>query len=318
MYVKFWGVRGSVATAIVQNEVRRKLEKAFAYAGPADLLSPEKVDEFIDSLPLSIKGTFGGNTTCVEIRNKNDDIFIIDGGTGLARFGQQLMLDEKIKKGTTLRMFVTHTHWDHIQGMMFFGPFFIPENNIHFYSCFQDIKDRLRYQTPPTHFPITFEDLPIQKEFHYMPEGVDMQVDGFTIGSKAVKHPGTAYSYKFTDENKKTFIFCSDAEFNLEVMQDIVPYIEYFKDADVLVFDTQYTFSESFQKIDWGHSSAQMATDIAIKSNVKKLILFHHDPSYNDEKMDSMTIQSLKYKELMAPSHFLEIETAYEGLELNI
>ena len=318
MFVKFWGVRGSVATAIVQHEVRRKLEKALAYASPADLLSPEKVEEFIDSLPLAIKGTFGGNTTCVEIRNSHNDIFIIDGGTGLARFGHQLMLEDRVKTGVTLRMFVTHTHWDHIQGMMFFGPFFIPESKVHFYSCFQDVKDRLRYQTPPTHFPITFEDLPIQKEFHYMPEGVEMEVDGLRVNSKAVRHPGTAYSYKFKDAEGKTFIFCSDAEFNLDVMQDIVPYIEYFKDADVLVFDTQYTFSESFQKIDWGHSSAQMATDIAIKSNVKKLILFHHDPSYNDEKMDAMTIQALKYKELMAPSHFLEIETAYEGLELNI
>lgn len=317
MYVKFWGVRGSVATAIVHNEVRLKLQKALAYASPSDLLSQETVDEFIDSLPLSVKGTFGGNTTCIEIRNRHDDIYIIDGGTGLARFGHQLMNDEKVRKGITMRMFITHTHWDHIQGMMFFGPFFVPDSKVHFYSCFQDVKDRLRYQTPPTHFPITFEDLPIQKEFHYMPEGVEMGIDGITVNSKAVRHPGTSYSYKFTEKNK-TFIFCSDAEFNLEVMQDIVPFIEYFKDADVLVFDTQYTFSESFQKIDWGHSSAQMATDIALKSNVKKLILFHHDPSYSDEKMDALTITALKYKELMAPGHFLEIETAYEGLELNI
>jgi len=318
MRVKFWGVRGSVPTAIHHNEVRAKLEKALAFAGPADLLSPEKMGDFIDTLPLSIRGTFGGNTTCLEIRNDEGDIYILDGGTGLARFGHRLMYDDKVKKGTTLRMFVTHTHWDHIQGMMFFGPFFIPENKVHFYSSFQDVKDRLMYQTPPTHFPITFEELPIQKEFHYMPEGVETEVDGLTVSSKAVKHPGTAYSYKFVDKNKKTFIFCSDAEFSLEVMHDIVPYIEFFKNADVLVFDTQYTFSESFQKIDWGHSSAQMATDIAIKSNVKKLVLFHHDPSYNDEQMDAMTLQALKYKELMAPSHFLEIETAYEGLELNI
>ncbi|MDH4200874.1 MAG: MBL fold metallo-hydrolase [Spirochaetia bacterium] len=215
-------------------------------------------------------------------------------------------------------MFFTHTHWDHIQGMMFFGPFFVPSNKVHIYSSFENIRERLQYQTPSTHFPIKFDDLDIQKEYHFLPEGVEMAIDGIIVTSKAVRHPGTTYSYKFTDKGHKTFIFCSDAEFNLEVMHDIVQYIEYFKDADVLVFDTQYTFEESLQRIDWGHSSAHIATDIAIKSNVKKLILFHHDPSYTDDKMDAMTLQALKYKELMAPLHPLEIETAYEGLELTI
>jgi phosphoribosyl 1,2-cyclic phosphodiesterase len=318
MRIKFWGVRGSIPTAINHKEVRAKLEKVLTYATPADLLSPEKVEEFIDSLPLSLKGTFGGNTTCVEVRNNNDDLFIIDAGTGLARFGHVLMHDEKMRNGGTLRLFLTHSHWDHIQGVMFFGPFFVPENKCHFYSSFPDIKDRLRYQTPPTHFPITFDDLPIQKEFHFIPEGVEMAIDGLVVSSKAVRHPGTTYSYKFAEKSGKSFIFCSDAEFSLEVMDDISSYIEYFKDADILVFDTQYTFQESLQKIDWGHSSASIATDIAIKSNVKKLILFHHDPSYDDDQMDAMALQALKYKELTAPNSLLEIETAYEGLELQI
>lgn len=319
MYVRFWGVRGSVPTAINHEEVKVKLEKALNYATPSDLLSPENVDEYINSLPLSVRGTFGGNTTCVELRTDKGDIFIIDGGTGLARFGHQLMNDENIRSGGAIfRLFLTHTHWDHIQGVMFFGPFFVPQNKVHFYSSFSDIKDRLRYQTPPTHFPITFEDLPVDKEFHFIPEGEQSTVNGIVISSKAVRHPGTAYSYKFTQKDGKSFVFCSDAEFSLEVMSDISSYIDFFKNADILVFDTQYTFVDSLQKIDWGHSSVQVATDIAIKSNVKKLILFHHDPSYSDDNMDAMTIQALKYREMMAPSHQLEIETAYEGLELTI
>jgi len=319
MQAKFWGVRGSIATAIEKDAVRRKLERALTAATPADIIDPQNIGSFIDSMPFSVKGTIGGNTTCVELRSSKNELIIIDGGTGLARLGQTLMTDAAFRNGTTIHMFLTHTHWDHIQGIMFFGPFFVPGNTVHFYSSVEDLHDRLRYQTPPTHFPITFDDLPVKKEFHYFEPGELFNLSNMTVTSKAIRHPGTAYSYKFIENaTRKSFVFCSDAEFNLEVMDDIVQYIEYFRDSDILVFDTQYTFEESLQKIDWGHSSAAIATDIAIKSNVKKLLLFHHDPSYDDEKMDAVILQAMKYKEMVAPHNHLEIETAYEGLVLDL
>ncbi len=318
MHVKFWGVRGSHPAAIEHKSIQDKLKKALALASPVDILSPEKIDNFVETLPFSLKGTFGGNTTCVELRTPDDDLVIIDAGTGLAKMGQYLMKEDRYRSDPEMNLFFTHTHWDHIQGLMFFGPFFIPTNKATFISSFADIYERLQYQTPPTHFPITFDELPVQKVMRHLPEGDTIAVAGLQVTSKAVRHPGTTYSYRFTDRNGKIFIFCSDAEFSLEVMDDIVPYIEYFKNADVLVFDTQYTFEESLQKVDWGHSSAAIATDIAIKSNVKKLVLFHHDPSYDDEKMDELTMQAFKYKDFMAPDNPLEIIPAYEGLEIQL
>jgi ribonuclease BN (tRNA processing enzyme) len=101
-------------------------------------------------------------------------------------------------------------------------------------------------------------------------------------------------------------------------MENIDLYIEYFRGADVLVFDTQYTFDESLKKIDWGHSSASIATDIALKAGVKQLVMFHHDPSYDDDKLDAVYLRALNYKEMFDKNNALDIIMAYEGLEIEI
>lgn len=319
MKVTFWGVRGSVGSAIPHTAVQDKIRRVLSLATPADVLTEESINHFLETLPFSLKGTYGGNTTCIEVRSDEDDLIIVDAGTGLRRLGAKLMADEKYRGSAEFSMFFTHSHWDHIQGLMFFPPVLIPGNKIDIYSCFEDIEDRLRYQQPKTHFPISFDEMGSVRTFTHFKEGNSVEVYGIEVTSKSVRHPGGCYSYKFTQKKDgKSFIFCSDAEFGLEIMDEIGPYIEYFSGADVLVFDTQYTFEESLQKIDWGHSSAAIATDIAIKSDVKNLILFHHDPSYDDDKMDAVTIQALKYKDMTAPSHPLKIQTAYEGLTLEI
>jgi ribonuclease BN (tRNA processing enzyme) len=104
----------------------------------------------------------------------------------------------------------------------------------------------------------------------------------------------------------------------VDEMENIESYINYFRSADVLVFDTQYTFEESLNKIDWGHSSASIATDIALKAGVKKLVMFHHDPSYNDEKLDAVYLRALNYKNMMDERNELEIIMAHEGLTIEI
>ena len=318
MFVRFWGVRGSLATAITVRQVEEKIRKVLELATPTDILSKEAIENFLGNLPLSIRGTYGGNTTCIEIQTNENKTIVIDAGTGMRPLGNALMARGKMVGKDDMAVFFTHSHWDHIQGLMFFVPIFIPGNKINFYSCFPDIEARLRYQMITTHFPLTFDELNAERNFFHFPEGESVEVYGLKIEGKSVRHPGGCYSYKFKQPNGKTFIFCSDAEFNLETLEDIGPYIDYFFGADVLVFDTQYTFEESLQKIDWGHSSAAIATDIAIKSEVKKLVLYHHDPSYDDAKMDNVTLQAIKYKSMMAPNHPLQIVSAYEGLEIEL
>ncbi|MBV6492322.1 MAG: Ribonuclease BN [Turneriella sp.] len=318
MIIRFWGVRGSLAAPITAHHVEEKIRRVLELASPADLLSKEAITSFMQNLPLSLRGTYGGNTTCVEIQTSENKTIIIDAGTGLRTLGNALMARGKLTGKDEAAFFFTHSHWDHIQGLMFFVPIFIPGNTFHFYSCFPDIETRLRYQMVTTHFPLTFDELNSAKKFYPFTEEESVDAYGLSVSAKAVRHPGGCYSYKFKQANGKTFIFCSDAEFNLEILEDIGPFIDYFFGADVLVFDTQYTFEESLQKIDWGHSSAAIATDIAIKSEVKKLVLYHHDPSYDDTKMDSVLLQAIKYKSMMAPNHPLEIVAAYEGLEIEL
>ncbi|MCE9500063.1 MAG: MBL fold metallo-hydrolase [Leptospira sp.] len=242
----------------------------------------------------------------------------MDGGTGLRELGNSILSQGFLAgKGKAFWIF-THTHWDHIQGIPFFVPFYIPGNHFEIYTSVPDLKERMKYQHVPTHFPVPFEGLRAEKVFHFIEEGTEFSLgEHIKCYSKAVRHPGGSFSYRL-EENGKILIFASDAEFNIDEMENIENYLGYFRNADVLVFDTQYTFEESLQKIDWGHSSASMATDIALKAGVKKLVMFHHDPSYDDDKLDAVYLRALKYKEMFDRTDSLEIIMAYEGLEIEI
>ncbi|GBF49595.1 metal-dependent hydrolase [Leptospira ryugenii] len=318
MKIKFWGVRGSIGSPIRPESVKQKIQKLLSLVRPTDIQNEEGIRKFLDSLSFSASSTYGGNTTCVEIRDKENNLIIIDGGTGLRELGNQMMAQGFGKNGESAFWIMTHTHWDHIQGIPFFVPLFIPSNQFHFYSSVEDLQDRLKHQFVFTHFPVSFDHYAAQKTFTFIPEGQEFSLGpNVTAYSKAVRHPGGSFSYRFTEAGKSV-IFASDAEFNLDEMENIDTYIDYFRDADILVFDTQYTFEESLQKIDWGHSSASMATDIALRAKVKKLVMFHHDPSYDDEKLDLVYLRALKYKEMFDPHGKLEIIMAHENLELEI
>lgn len=318
MRVTFWGVRGSIASPVTGKTIQDKIEKVLSLATPADIQSPEAITNFLKTLNFSTKSTYGGNTTCLEIRDKKNRLYLLDGGTGLRELGNKILPEGYLSgKGHAFWLF-THTHWDHIQGIPFFVPAYIPGNVFEIYTSVENLKERLEYQHKETHFPIPFAGLRSTRNYHSIPQESWISLnESVRITAKPMRHPGGSFSYKL-EEDGKTFIFASDAEFNIDEMENIESYINYFKGADVLVFDTQYTFEESLNKIDWGHSSASMATDISIKAGVKKLVMFHHDPSYSDEKLDAVYLRALNYKNMTTERNDLEIIMAYEGLELEI
>ena len=319
MKVRFWGVRGSIGSAIKGEPVEDKIRKALTIATPADILDEDSIERFLKALPFSLKQTYGGNTTCLEIRSKNDDLIIMDAGTGIRELGLKIMQEGFADGEGECHMIFTHTHWDHIQGIPFFGPFYIPGNKFHIHAISDDIEGRLRYQNSPRHFPIDFDGMKADKTFTQHPESDKWKLHGINFSQKAVRHPGGSFSYRM-EEDGKVLIFGTDAEFKVEDMDNIQEYLDYFYKADVLIFDTQYTFEEQLQRIDWGHSSASIATDIALKAQVKKLVLFHHDPSYDDEKLDEVYLRALRYREMVDIERRsdLQIIMAHEGLELEI
>jgi phosphoribosyl 1,2-cyclic phosphodiesterase len=318
MRIKLWGVRGSIPTPLSNEIISGKIKKALMHASPADIVSDESIDKFISTLPLSIRGTYGGNTTTFEVRTESGELFIIDCGTGIKGLGMELMKGDFAKGNGFANILITHTHWDHVQGIPFFGPFFIKGNRFNIYSPYNDCKERIEYQQVFTHFPINLDYMLATKEFFTLEKESEFHLNNIKILNKRMRHPGGAFGYRI-EENGKSFIYTSDCEFNIDEMNDIETYKDFFSNADVVVFDTQYTFNEFIDKIDWGHSSATVAIDIAAKFNVKKLILFHHDPDYNDEKIDEVLSNAKTYLNINAKnSGNLQLEIAREGMVIDL
>ena len=130
MKIRFWGVRGSIPTPITGDIVEQKLRKALSLAKPGDVTSEESIEAFIKGLPFSLRSTYGGNSTCIEVVTDTGDLIIIDAGSGIRQLGRELMKTDFGKGRGVGYMFLTHTHWDHIQGIPFFLPFFVGEKNI--------------------------------------------------------------------------------------------------------------------------------------------------------------------------------------------
>ncbi|MCP4135441.1 MAG: MBL fold metallo-hydrolase [bacterium] len=318
MKIKIWGVRGSIPTPLQGEEVEAKIKKALSLARPGDISSAESIDAFVHTLPFSVKRTYGGNTTCIQVGTDSGETIIIDCGSGLINLGKELMAGDFGKGKGVGNILLTHTHWDHIMGIPFFVPIYIKGNRFNFFSAMSDLKERLEHQQVFTHFPKTLDYLPATKRFFKIDFDDDFYLNDTRVFTKSMPHPGGAFGSRIED-NGKVFVFTSDCEFNIESIDQINSYKELFINADVVIFDTMYTFEESFDKLDWGHSSASIAIDIAGKFNVKKLILFHHDPSYNDSKLENVLFNSKAYLNL-SPKMVgkLEIDIAHEGMEIEI
>jgi phosphoribosyl 1,2-cyclic phosphodiesterase len=268
--IKFWGVRGSIPTP-----------------GPRTT-------------------RYGGNTSCVEINFPNNPRFILDAGSGIRELGKELL---KATEPVTSYIFLSHFHWDHIQGLPFFKPAFKPGNHFIIYGCDEpdvDLTKIISMQMNPIYFPVAVEDMRAKVEFRTAKEGT-FQVEGVTVQSQFMNHPGYTLGYRFNYEGKSV-IYISDNEpfrqliegkatdqesslrdrFENFVDNKEDQLISFISEADVLIHDTQYFPHEYEERITWGHSPYTYTVDIAVKARVKKLVLFHHDPDHDDKTVDKM------------------------------
>lgn len=317
MYIKFWGTRGSIPTPLSSDSLKLKIRRALEGAVGLNLNDPAVVERYVDHLPFTVRGTVGGNTTCVEVRS-GDQLLIIDAGSGLRMFGIELMKQGFGKGHQRADFLITHTHWDHIQGFPFFVPAFIPNNHFTFHSPFADIEDRLAQQQDKFFFPVSTGYMSATFRFKQLKENEWHQIGNFRIYPMRLSHPGEAYGYRIEDGNA-CLVFATDGEYKRVDRVNTEQFIQFFQNADLLVFDAQYDWSEALDKPDWGHSSAVTGAELAYRAQAKRLALFHHDPNSSDEKILGAQEEAEAYLRSAHPDgNWCDVFVAYDGLSLEI
>lgn len=312
MKVKFWGVRGSLPTPLTPEKIRTKIEAVVQRISVCDLQDSNSRERFVSSLPPSIYGTVGGNSACVEITTKQNDTFILDAGTGIRLLGKKLIQQEK----KVFHIFISHFHWDHIQGLPFFDPAYHKETELHFYSPSENIQKILNNQMKYPEFPVTMDVFTKNVHYHIIDQNFPFYVNGIKVSCKKMSHPGDSYSYSFCEDGK-TFIYATDIEIFTKDFEKDGKNDVFFDQADVLVIDSQYTAEEAVEKENWGHSAFCYAVDFASAWNIKKIFLFHHDPGYDDKKVYSI-LQAARWYASYAVKKDLSLNIAVEGLEVDV
>lgn len=317
MKVKLYGVRGSLPTTMSNEDYHNSVHRVLNRAIDANLTDKNDISDFLKKLPRDLRHMSLGNTTCVTVTSESGRIYILDCGSGMRRLGDELIQQEEYRGNGKINIFITHTHWDHVQGLLFFKPFYVPGNKITFNSPYEDLKNRLEKQMDPDFFPVQFDMIGSTKNFELLKEGVPIQPeDNLTVDCYPLRHPGGSYAYRFR-EGDKTFVFATDAEFTGEDFEKTGKEEDFFLDADLLIIDSQYTLDESFMKFTWGHTCYTAAVNCGIRWNVNNLVLTHHEPSYSERKLQEIHNEAIEHRNAMKlkkPNIFL----AREGLTFKI
>jgi len=273
--VGFWGTRGSIAAP-----------------GPGTIV-------------------YGGNTACVELRSGHD-ILVFDAGTGIRELGLALAKEFR-SRPLTVHLFISHTHWDHIQGFPFFVPAYSPGTTLHVYGSAgqgRSLEGVLRGQMQSDYFPVSLGDLVSTIRVHEY-HGDAFRIGEATVSATYLNHPGMTLGYR-VERGGKSVVYATDHEpyrSKLEVgsgrgeagkqfgrvLDDA--FVGFVKGADLYIGEAQYTDEEYPAKIGWGHSSLSATVEVALQSGVKALALYHHDPMHSD---DVVTAMELLAKELIA------------------
>ncbi|MBP5520691.1 MAG: MBL fold metallo-hydrolase [Treponema sp.] len=308
MIIHFWGVRGSVPTPVTPQQVQSKIMAAIQRVKPSDLENAETRAKFVSSLPAWIFGTTGGNTSCVEITNNNTHI-ILDAGTGIRALGSERPCPDKY------HLFFSHFHWDHIQGFPFFAHAFNPKVRFEVYSHFDDAPEYFWEQISQPYSPQDVGKLIARNiAFNRIYENQELLIDGIKINSQKMRHPGDSYAFSFEADGKK-FVYATDVELKSTDYQNSANGAAVFQNADAIAIDSQYTVEEVYTKENWGHSSFCYAIDFAVYWNIRKVYLFHHEPAYDDKKLNSILEAARWYAQYINHSD-IEIYLAKESLEI--
>lgn len=296
MKIKFWGVRGSIAC------------------------------------PGPDTAKYGGNTSCLQVIG-GSEIVVMDAGTGIRKLGEQLTA---LKKPVRVHLLLSHTHWDHIQGFPFFSPIYFPGNELFVYgprALEKSLEEALMFQMQYSYFPVRGVELAAKVKFTELGEET-FSIGDLQVQSKTMNHPIRVLAYKvsqkgrsviYTGDNEPYYDVLADrgsgtetgihrrSEFIDECNQRVV---DFCKDVDLLVADSQYTDEEYTKKRGWGHSSIAQVLALAQESSVKTLALFHHEPTHDDEMLAAIE-KDAKARAKKAKRKF-NVISAREGMTVDV
>lgn len=312
----FWGVRGSLPTSPDPSEFEIKLKNILKDCQQQKLDDAAKIDQYIAQLPVEMKRFVGSNTACIYINIEGKHI-ILDAGSGIRPLGEMLMTREFGDGHGEAHIFLTHTHWDHIMGFPFFAPAYKSGNNITIYGVHNGLEQRISNQQEDEYYPVSLSAMGAVIDFFQLRKEEAFDLDGIWITNKMLNHPGGSFGYRI-DYQHKSIVYATDSEYKHIDKDRYGAYIEFFRGADVLIFDAQYTIEESIEKENWGHSTSLQGVDFAAQANVKHLLFFHHDPSYSDQKLEGILRDAIRYRDKHYGKKDIRLSIAREGLNLKI
>ena len=319
MLVRFWGTRGSLPAPLGAAGVRAKIRDALLAASGRSFAGPAEAEAFIDrELPFAVAGTFGGDSSCVELDVGGPEHVLCDLGTGVRAFGIRALAKHGPANGQVYNVFVSHMHWDHIMGFPFFTPAYIPGNTIRIHGCHGTLREAFARQQSDPGFPVDFKNLGAKIEFVALEPGRRHEVAGLGVVPIVQNHHGLSYGYRF-DQGGKTVIYSTDCEHKFATLDASYPFVDFYRDADLLIFDAMYSLADTMSvKEDWGHSSNMVAVELAQMAAVKHLVMFHHEPAYDDRMIASILDETRRYAEISRPGASMKITSAYDGLEIEV
>jgi phosphoribosyl 1,2-cyclic phosphodiesterase len=318
MRVKFWGTRGSISVATSSMAIRGKLIAALTQAAGRQLDTPARIEAFVDGeLDFAVGRTYGGDSSCVQLDAGDAHYVLCDLGSGVRVFGNHALATRRGQPGT-YHIFMSHTHWDHIVGFPFFMPAYIPGNEITIYGCHAALEDAIRRQHGAPSFPVEFSQLGAQIRFVRLEPGRPYDLAGFRVTAKHQRHSGDSYGYRF-ERDGRAVVYSTDSEHKLDDPAATQAFADFFREADLVIFDAQYSLADSISiKEDWGHSSNVVGVELCQMAKARHLCMFHHEPTYDDAKIASVLAETRRFEEITREGHAVQVSAAWDGMEIEL
>lgn len=322
MKLRFWGTRGSLPVALTAPQLRERMARVVMEAGGRRFDTTADAFAFVDSLPFALTQTYGGHSSCVEIESAapgkaSHEYLLCDLGSGVRPFGSAVLARHGPGTPNTFHVLMSHMHWDHIMGFPLFAPAYIPGNRIRIYGCNPELEQAFRRQHGAPSFPVEFDQLPAKIEFVHLEAGQLYDIAGYRVTAKRQLHGGDSYGYRI-ERDGRIAVYSTDSEHKLDNVEDTETFVDFFREAGVVVFDAMYSLADAVSvKEDWGHSNNVTGVELCQLAGVKTLALFHHEPVFGDDRIAAIEADTRRLEEITRDDHLpLRVIAAYDGLEL--